>query len=255
MGNEQQALVKTVTNLLSPQVIKKIAEYVPSDYRQTVGTERWLRQCMYHISQIEGIEGCTAKSVLNELFKAATWGLTIDPSQGVTLVRYGNQVKLALDYRAKEMMTRRSKMVKSIVSNVVYSNDTFECNLGDDSPVTHYRTMTHDVGEIVGAYAAVKLLDGTWQKEVMVQRDLEKVRAAAKTDKVWSLWAEEMSRAKVIQRASKHWPLEPEISKVVRYDLDEPNTTNVLEVPFSDDEVPDSAGDNVDVLAAKLTVK
>lgn len=63
-----------------------------------------------------------------------------------------------------------------------------------------------DRGEVVGVYCIAKTASGDVLADVMSRAEIDKIKAAAKTQNVWNSWYEEMAKKAIIKRASKQWP-------------------------------------------------
>jgi recombination protein RecT len=112
---------------------------------------------------------------------------------------------------------RNSGELAAISSYVVFSNDAFDYELGDDPHINHKPAMG-DRGQPVGVYAVAKLTNGEVLREVMSVSEVEKVRAVSKSrDKgPWVEWWEEMARKTVIRRLAKRLPFSAEIDEMLR---------------------------------------
>jgi recombination protein RecT len=75
---------------------------------------------------------------------------------------------------------RNSGELAAISSYVVFSNDAFDYELGDDPHINHKPAMG-DRGQPVGVYAVAKLTNGEVLREVMSVSEVEKVRAVSKS--------------------------------------------------------------------------
>lgn len=110
----------------------------------------------------------------------------------------------------------------TVESHVVYENDVFEQEFGDNPRIIHRPPKLGEKrGEIVGAYSIARLPDGTLKREVMDIEQIEAVRNAsrAKDGGPWSSWYGEMARKTVTRRNVKGIGLtDPEVERLLRHD-------------------------------------
>lgn len=97
----------------------------------------------------------------------------------------------------------------SIRAEVVYANDQFAYEMGDEPKIVHRPAVFGDRGAIVGAYAIATDQEGNMYRETMDIAELEKVRAASKSGDSgpWKDWYTEMIRKTVAKRLFKQLPL------------------------------------------------
>lgn len=101
----------------------------------------------------------------------------------------------------------------SLEAHCVFSNDTFDWELGFSPSVTHTPPkLDQERGELIGAYAvATRLEDGRKYVEVMSRQEIEDVRAKSPSGKFdWSPWntnTAEMYRKTPAKRLYKQLPL------------------------------------------------
>jgi phage RecT family recombinase len=112
---------------------------------------------------------------------------------------------------------RNSGELASISAYVVFSNDEFDYELGDNPHIKHKPSLG-DRGAPIGVYATAKLNNGETLREVMSVAEVEKVRAVsrAKDDGPWVDWWEEMARKSVIRRLSKRLPGSSDLEDLLR---------------------------------------
>lgn len=117
---------------------------------------------------------------------------------------------------------RNSGELAAISAYVVFSEDAFDYELGDEPRLSHKPAMG-DRGKPIGAYAIAKLTNGEVLREVMSIAEIEKVRqvSRAKDDGPWRDWWEEMARKTVIRRLSKRLPSSADVDDVMRHEEDQ----------------------------------
>jgi recombination protein RecT len=117
---------------------------------------------------------------------------------------------------------RNSGELASISAYVVFSNDSFDYELGDTPHINHKPAMG-DRGQPIGAYAIAKLTNGEVLREVMSVSEIDKIRAASRSaDKgPWVQWWEEMARKSVIRRLAKRLPGSADIDAMLQREDDQ----------------------------------
>lgn len=158
------------------------------------------------------------------LFGAATMaaqdGLMPDGREGA-LVIYNTKVKDAdgKDHWIKAVRwmpmvagvlkkIRQSGELLDISVQVAYQSDLFKYQLGDDPKITHVPNIeAEERGELRYVYAIARTKDGGAYREVMTRAQVDKIRAAAKSEKgPWKEWYDEMARKSCLRRLSKYLP-------------------------------------------------
>jgi recombination protein RecT len=137
-------------------------------------------------------------------------------------------------------MVRRSGTVKDIRAHIVYQRevdeDRFTYIVGDDERLEHNPILFGDRGPAVGGYAIATLNDGSKVREFMSAADIDKVRRAGASQKVykkgerpraseeplgiWADWSEEMWKKTVIRRLCKRLDMSSEDVRRVMTDED-----------------------------------
>ena len=157
------------------------------------------------------LEVCSKASIANALFDMVLQGLSVSKSQGYFIV-YGNNLEFQRSYFGTVALAKRSGGIKTEpVANVIYDGDDFIYNI--DPKTGHYAIVKHeqklqniDDNKITGAYAIVKLADGSTQVTIMT---IAQIRAAwnqgATKGKspAHQNFAGEMAKKTVIGRACK----------------------------------------------------
>jgi recombination protein RecT len=147
-------------------------------------------------------------SLLLACQRAAQDGLIPDKREGA-LVMYGDKVQW------QPMIGGLRKLLAKhgfdLRAEVVYENDHFLYEQGDEPSLTHRPPpLGQDRGDIIGAYAiATRASDGAKWREVMSVEQIEQVRAVSRAGKTgpWAQWKTEMYRKTVGRRLLKQLPL------------------------------------------------
>ena len=120
------------------------------------------------------LEVCSKASIANALFDMVLQGLSVSKSQGYFIV-YGNKLEFQRSYFGTVALAKRSGGIKTEpVANVIYEGDDFIYTI--DPKTGHFAIVKHDQkleniddNKIAGAYAIVKLADGSTQVTIKGQ--------------------------------------------------------------------------------------
>lgn len=107
----------------------------------------------------------------------------------------------------------RSGKIKLFYAEVVYDSEAFRIDQtqGDRRPSHDFDPMRRGADkDIIGAYSVAVYDDGTTDCEPMPRAEIDKVKASAKTNKVWDGWFSEKAKVAVMKRHSKRLPLSAE---------------------------------------------
>lgn len=135
---------------------------------------------------------------------------------------------------------RRSGDVRDIRAHLVYQRELdeerFTYVVGDDERLEHQPILFGERGEAVACYAIAKLRDGTIVREFMSAQDIDKVRRAGASQKIfekgkaprvsdepkgiWADWSEEMWKKTVIRRLCKRLDLSAEDMRTIMAEPD-----------------------------------
>jgi recombination protein RecT len=110
--------------------------------------------------------------------------------------------------------------ITKISAHAVYEHDDFDYELGDEERLSHRPMWRGARGQVVAAYAVVKLKNGETIREVMPREDVEKVRAASKAPNGpgWSKWYDQFAIKSVIKRIYKRLPKAPAFERLADRD-------------------------------------
>ena len=116
----------------------------------------------------------------------------------------------------------RSGEVEVVQAQVVYANDTFECQYGLEPKLTHI-PADHDRGEAVKVYAMFRTKSGGYGFEVMSMDDIKAhaKRYSQSYNSSFSPWTtnfEEMAKKTVLKRVLKYAPMKSEFVRAVVQD-------------------------------------
>lgn len=155
------------------------------------------------------------ESFLTAYMASAERDLMPNTSKGLAyLIPYGDKVQFQVGYQGLLLEARRTGEVMTIDGENVIRGDYFKHTLGterklehepgDDLDRTKYENISH-------AYATAKLTNGEHVFVVMTKKELDKVKATAKsssTDAPWQTWPERQTIKTVYKRLAKVLPSE-----------------------------------------------
>lgn len=198
-----------------------------------VDIERFMRTTLTAIQAKPDLLLADRKTLLLSCISAAKDGLLPDGREAALNV-YSTKVKVWSERMQRDVeeyiqAVQYLPMVRGIVkimyecgvrkinAAAVYREDHFKFLRGDDERIEHEPTEANDPGPIRAAYVIFTLGNGEVHREVMMARDIDKVRLCAKTQNVWSKWPDQMAIKSVIKRAAKLLPWEPDaMERVMR---------------------------------------
>lgn len=195
---------------------------------QHISTERFKRAVMMAISLDNDLQHCDHKSLFLACLRAAQDGLMPDKRDGAIVIFNkkvnGQWVKSAqwmpMVYGVIKKI-RQSGDISELRARVVYKDDAFDYECGDEEFIRHKPSMIDDAGHVVAAYAIAKFKDGSIEREVMSRAQIEKVRqvSRSKDGGPWVDWFEEQAKKTVLRRLSKRLPMSAELN--ASFDRDE----------------------------------
>lgn len=140
--------------------------------------------------------------------RAAQDGLIPDGKEGA-LVMYGNKVQWqAMIFGLRKILAKHGFDLRT---DLVYANDTFDYDLGDNPRITHKAApLGQPRGDMIGAYAIARGPDGDLYREVMDKAQLDAVANVSRSGNSgpWSgPFRGEMYRKTVGRRLIKSLPI------------------------------------------------
>lgn len=213
--------------------------------------EKLFRVAQMAISKQPLILNCTPASFLVAMMDAAKSGLEPDGRQAA-LVPYGNQVQFQPMYQGMIKQAVREGAAKKIEARVVHAHDRFRIWY-DPEPHVEHEPCLEDEGDIIGAYAYAILPDGNLQVEWMNRRQLDHIKAKAKSRSgPWQTDEEEMFRKSPVKRLFKYLPIPETLEYAVSVDNAAETSRNRVEVPLLE-SIPVEKESKTEELAHKLS--
>lgn len=186
-----------------------------------LSADRMLRVAMTSIQRTPELLACNQASLIGAVIQAAQLGLEPDGVLGhAYLVPYKESCQLIVGYKGLIDLARRSGQISTIYARVVYSKDQFEYSYGLEERLLHVPTREEDPGEILYAYAVIKMKDGGIQFDVMNRREIEAIRTRSPAGRKgpWITDYAEMAKKTVLRRVCKMAPLSVEVARAVALD-------------------------------------
>lgn len=218
--------------VLRSQLHKMTPEFA-SALPSHIKPERFQRVVMTVVQQQPDLLNADRRSLLAACTKCAADGLIPDGREAA-LVIFNQKVKRegretwvqSVQYMPMLVgvlkRARNSGEIAGIIVNVVHEADEFIQRPDDfERPIEHRPPkLGKPRGKPVGAYALVKLKDGTVQHEVMDISQIEQVRAVSRSAQAgpWVTFWDQMARKTVFRRLSKYLPMSAEADELMRRD-------------------------------------
>jgi recombination protein RecT len=239
-----QELVSTVRG---DQFRQQIAAALPGN----VSPERFQRVTVTAINQNPDLVAVDRQTLFSAVIRCAQDGLLPDGREAALVVF--NDKKAAGGKRATylPMVSGYRKISAkhglSLEAFLVFENDEFDYELGYEPVLRHKPPrLGSDRGEVLGAYAVARHIDGRKWLDVMSRDEIEKVRAVSRAaTSEYGPWVNhwgEMARKTVARRLFKQLPLD---------DVDEADA-KVIEAGDADADLPSLARPTMSVQEANV---
>src|SRR3990167_3479052 len=192
------------------QTLTKLEPQIKMALPPQISPEKFIRVVMTAVQQNPKLVENRA-ALYGAAIKCAQDGLLPDGKEAA-LVPYGATIQYMPMIAGILKKVRNSGELSSITAQVVYSNDEFAYEQGDDEKVVHRPLMTGERGKPVLVYAIAKTKDGGVYREFVTEAQLNDVRgmsaAFKKNDGPWvGPFADEMRRKTALRRLSKRLPM------------------------------------------------
>lgn len=164
----------------------KFMEAIP---RNTIDVGRFITAASLEIAASDKLQKCDKVSIFKSLLESARYGLEVGKLLGQAwLIPYNENKQtpqgwqkvltchFQLGYKGLIVLARRSQTIKTITAEIVYENDQFEVELGQNRHLTHKIDIRKERGAPIAYYCLVELENGGCQFVVMTKGDAEKHR-------------------------------------------------------------------------------
>jgi recombination protein RecT len=212
-ANTKIATIRTLLEKSKPQIALALPRHLSAD--------RMLRVAMTSIQRTPSLLACNQATLIGAVIQAAQLGLEPDGVLGhAYLVPFKDTCQLIIGYKGYIDLARRSGQLSTIYARVVYSKDQFEYSFGLNETLSHIPSREDDPGDLVFAYAVIKMKDGSQQFDVMSRREIKAIqeRSPAGKSGPWITDEAEMWKKTIIRRVCKMAPLSVEVSRAVALD-------------------------------------
>lgn len=200
-----------------------------------ISVDHFMRVAITAVTTNPDLLHADRRTLMTAMVKAAADGLLPDGREGALVVyntemhrrdlqtgtRYPFRVDavqwMPMIYGIRKQM-RNSGEVTRAVAEVVYKNDVFRFQRGDNAFIEHEPApLDQEPGEIIGAYAIINLSNGEVIREVMNKAQIEAHRAKSRAPNslMWKDFYGEGCRKTVMRVASKQAPLSPRMRTMV----------------------------------------
>lgn len=188
MSNQNQSVAVVEEKNITTQVLNKINAFqssgeirIPKDYSpENALKSAWLiLQDTKDRNNNPVLQSCTKESIANSLLKMVVWGLSPLKKQG-DFIAYGQNLDFSPEYTGNLVLAKRYGGLINHSQKAIFKGDEFEFETDLEFPyrtriVKHKRTLESMGGEVIGAWFAYELSDGTKDVEIM---NMSQIRAA-----------------------------------------------------------------------------
>lgn len=219
MAPRNGAQAKTLKSYLeSDDVRGRLAQVASSAMKP----DELVRMALLAASRQPDLAKCSQHSILRALMDAAALGVKPGGLMGRGYLvprknKFTKEMECCFDpgWRGLVDIARRSGRIRRIEAHVVFENDHFLVVRDPFTRIEHQPTEG-DTGSIRAAYAMAEFVDGGTQIEVVMRRDLEKIRASSASENgPWATWPEEMARKSAVRRLCKYLPYDPVLERAL----------------------------------------
>jgi recombination protein RecT len=212
-----EALPPVLRMLTDPRTQDEVAKALPPGLE----VERFLRVARTAVQANPALLGCTPRSIIAAIHKAASYGLDVGPVGQAYLVPYRDTAQLIIGYRGMIALARRSGELASIEAREVKENDEFEFEYGLHPRLRHVPAL-NDRGKLVCFYGIAQFLNGGSYMIVVDLDTIEEHRRQSPTgnrpDGPWQTNYDAMGRKTVIRIMEPYLPLTTEAAEAIAGD-------------------------------------
>ena len=185
-----------------------------------IPVERFKRVLLTAVQNNPNLMNLDRQSFFNAAMRSAQDGLLPDGREGA-IVEFKGKAQWMPMIGGLRKKVRNSGEIATWEAHVVYENDDFLYELGDEPILRHKPTMG-ERGKPIAAYSIAVLKSGERSREVMTIAEIEKVRSVsrAKDNGPWVQWWGEMARKTVARRHSRVLPMSTDLDDLMRRDDD-----------------------------------
>lgn len=230
------------------QLLKAMSEEIKAALPEQVKSERFQRVALTAFSNNDKLQNCEPVSFIAAMMQAAQLGLEPNTPLGQAyLIPYGNQVQFQVGYKGLIDLAQRTNQYKAIYAHEVRENDEFDISYGLENNITHKPMLKGDRGNVIGYYAAYKLVNGGDAFFFATKDEIEKHGqkfSKSFNNGPWKTDFDAMAKKTVLKQLLKYAPLSIELQKTVSADEQvvkgiEKETGDIAYIETSWEEVKD----------------
>ena len=150
----------------------------------------------------------------------AAIGLSLSPAaQLAYLVPRDGKICLDISYMGFLHLAQVTGAIQWGQADIVREHDTFNLQGIGLLPIHEYdRFATEEQrGKIVGVYCVVKTDGGDFLTHTMTIKEVEAIKALAKTKNIWVKHEKEMIKKTCVKQARKYWPRRERLDNAIHY--------------------------------------
>lgn len=177
----------------------------------------------------------STKSLFTACMRAAQDGLILDNNEAA-LSTFGNEIVYMPMVNGILKKIRNSGEVSTITAKVIYEKDLFEYWIDEKGEHFKYIPSEEDnVGQMKKVFAVAYFKDGSSQLVVMKKAEVMKVKAIAKTKKIWEgPFEDQMWEKTALRRLAKRLPSSSDLERLFEHDNDnyefEPEPSSPMDI-------------------------
>lgn len=237
---QNQVAKATKNTKTMAEYIKGMESEIKKALPSVITPERFTRMTLSALSVNPALPSCTPKSFLGAMMSAAQLGLEPNTPLGQAyLIPYKNnhkvkdengnekwvtenEVQFQIGYKGLIDLAYRSGEVELVQAQIVYENDTFECQYGLDPKLVHI-PADKDRGNAIKVYALFKTKSGGYGFEVMSMDDVKEhakkySQSYSSSFSPWTKNFEEMAKKTVLKKVLKYAPMKSDFVRAVVQD-------------------------------------
>ena len=160
-------------------------------------------QCII-VSRDHALASCSPESLLQAFLTCAQIGLSPGPHGLVALIPRKGAVDVQIQWQGYKCLMERVEGIRAVIPVLVHASDEFISNA--DGSIAHQydpfdpdRQMTPTT--VIGGYLRIERDDGSCAYHLVSRAKIDRNRACARSQAVWSKWFPEMCLKTIIRDA------------------------------------------------------
>lgn len=193
--------------------IEKLAPDFRAALPAHIPLDRFKRALFTALQMTPTLASCDRRSFFLSCMRAANDGLLPDGREAVIVPMRDNKAGTTTAVYIRMIagiykLLRNSGELAGIDSQVIYENDEFAYEYGDNAHIRH-KPAVGDRGRAIGAWAMATLKDGARFREIMSVQEIERRRAVSRApgSPAWTQWWDEMACIRVVKHLAKKLPM------------------------------------------------